>query len=180
MHYEQPTVSRLRHIYEPGMTYLITTITRRRERLFEDTRFACIAHEDIAFYARKFGMISVAHVIMSDHLHWVMHPSPEDYEHFAHEERDKGKRSKYGHAPERFYLSKIMEDYKRHTAHLIDELREAPYAKVWQEEFRDDALRTSDAIRSAVQYVVLNPVKVRLVERPEDYAYLSWNADWLT
>jgi putative transposase len=173
-------MSRLRHIYEPGMTYLITTITRRRERLFEDERFARIAHEDIAFYGRKFGMISVAHVIMPDHLHWIVHPSSEDFERFRREEQAKGNRSKYGHEPERFYLSKIMEDYKRHTAHLIDEDRDAPYAKVWQEGFRDDALRTPDAIRGAVRYVIFNPVKARLVERPEDYPYLAWNADWLT
>jgi REP element-mobilizing transposase RayT len=173
-------MSRLRHIYEPSITYLITTITRRRERLFEDNRFACIAHEDIAFYARKYGMISVAHVIMPDHLHWIVHPSPEDCERFTREEQAKGDRSKYGHAPERFYLSKIMEDFKRHTAHVINELRDAPYAEVWQEGFRDDALRIPDAIRGAVQYVILNPVKAGLVERPEDYPYLAWNAAWLT
>jgi putative transposase len=172
-------MSRLRHTYEPGMTYLITTITRRRERLFEDARFTQIAHEDIAFYARKFGMISVAHVIMPDHLHWIMHSAAEDFERFAHEERAKGNRSKYGHDLERFYLSKIMEDYKRHTAHLINELRDAPYAEVWQEGFRDDALRIPDAIRGAVQYVILNPVKAGLVEHAEDYSYLAWNADWL-
>jgi REP element-mobilizing transposase RayT len=142
-------MSRLRHIYEPSITYLITTITRRRERLFEDNRFACIAHEDIAFYARKYGMISVAHVIMPDHLHWIVHPSAEDFERFVREEQAKGDRSKYGHAPERFYLSKIMEDFKRHTAHVINELRGAPYAEVWQEGFRDDALRIPDAIRGA-------------------------------
>ncbi len=67
-------MSRLTHIYEPGMTYLITTITHRRERFFEDANLARVAHEDIAFYARKFGLTSVAHVIMPDHLHWVMHP----------------------------------------------------------------------------------------------------------
>jgi len=173
-------MSRLTHIYEPGMTYLITTITHRRERLFEDENLARIAHEDIAFYARKFGLTSVAHVIMPEHLHWVMHPSPEDFERFTREERSKGERSKYGHAPERFYLSKIMEDYKRHTSHVINECRDAPYAQVWQDGFRDDALRTPDAIYGAVRYVSLNPVKAGLVERPEDYPYLAWNANWLT
>jgi hypothetical protein len=102
---------------------------------------------------------------MPDHMHWFMYPSPEDFERFRQEEQAKGNRSKYGHEPERFYLSKIMEDYKRHTAHLINELH--------------DALRTPDAIRGAVQYVILNPVKVSLVENPEDYPYLAWNTDWL-
>ena len=172
-------MGRLTHIYEPGMTYLITTITHRRERFFEETNLACLAHEDVMFYAHKFGLTSVAHVVMPDHLHWIMNPAPEDFERFAREERNRGKRSKYGHAPERFYLSKILEDYKRHTSHVINEHRNAPYARVWQEGFRDDALRTPQAIRGAVRYVVLNPVKAGLAERPEDYPYLAWNADWL-
>ena len=172
-------MSRLQHIYEPGMTYLITTNTHQRERLFEDARFARVAHDDIAFYARKFGVISVAHVIMTEHVHWVMRPSPEDFERFVREECAKGKRSKYGHAPERFYLSKIMEDYKRHTAHVINEFRDVPYAQVWQDGFRDDGLRTPQAIQGAARYVVLNPVKADCAERPEDYPYLTWNVDWL-
>lgn len=172
-------MSHLRHIYEPGMTYLITTITRRREKLFEDERLACVAHEDIAFYARKFGATSVAHVIMPDHIHWIMYPSSEDFERFAHEEQAKGERSKYRHEPERFYFSKIVEDYKRHTAHCINKVRDTPNAEVWQEGFRDDALRMSAAIRGAVQYVILNPMKAGLVEQPESYPYLAWNADWL-
>ena len=173
-------MGRLQHIYEPGMAYLITTISHRREKLFEDASLAKIAHEDIAFYARKFSAASAAHVIMLDHVHWVMHPSPEDFERFAREERAKGNRSKYGHAPERFYLSKIMEDYKRHVAHAINELRDTPYAQVWQEGFRDDALRTPQAIRKATRYVVLNPVKAGLAKCPEDYPFAAWNADWLT
>lgn len=173
------SMSRLRHIYEPGMTYLITTTAQRRERLFEDEKFACIAHEDIAFYPHKFGAISVAQVIMPDPVHWVMYPSAGDFEQFRQDELAKGKRSKYSLEPERFYLSKIMEDYKRHTAHLINELRDAPYAPVWQDGFRDDALRSPSAIRATVQYVILNPVKAGLVERPEDYPYLAWNAEWL-
>src|SRR5512140_1039059 len=104
---------------------------------------------------------------------------PEDFERFAREEQGKGNRSKYGHAPERFYLSKIMEDYKRHTAHMINELRGTSVAEVWQAGFRDDALRIPEAIRSAVHYVLLNPVKAGLVERAEDYPYLVWNSEWL-
>ncbi len=108
-----------------------------------------------------------------------MHPLAEDFERFVREEQAKGKRSIYGHAPERFYLSKIMEDDKRHAAHLINELRDAPYAEIWHKGFRDDALRLLSAIRGAAKYVGLNPVKAGLVERPEDYACLAWNADWL-
>lgn len=72
-----------------------------------------------------------------------------------------------------------MEDHKRHTSHVINACRDVPNARVWKEGFRDDALRTPDAIRGAVQYVILNPVKAGPVERPEDYPFMAWNADWL-
>ena len=108
-------MSRLTHLYEPGLTYLITSVTHHRVKLFADPACARAAHDDIAFYAQKFAAISLAHAVMPDHLHWVIYPSPDDFQRFARDEQAKGKRSKYAHAPERFYLSKILEDYKRHT-----------------------------------------------------------------
>ena len=172
-------MSRLTHIYEPGMTYLIATIANRRERLFAGANLAQAAHQDITFYARKFAAISVAHVIMPDHLHWIIHPSPDDFERFVRDECNKGSRSRYAHAPERYYLSKILEYYKRHTAYTVNAHRDARGAQVWQDGFRDDALRTPQAIHAAIRYVALNPVKAQLADRPEDYPYAAWNADWL-
>ena len=126
---------------------------------------------------RKFDTASLAHVIMPDHIHWVIYPSPQDFERFARAEKEKG--GKYADAPERFYLSKIMEDYKRHVAFVVNGARGTRGAQVWQDGFRDDGLRTPDAIRGAARYVVIYPVKAGLVERPEDYLYLAWDAAWL-
>ncbi len=167
----------LKHIYIPGMTYLITSVTRCRAKIFADPACAQAAHEDIAFYARKFDLVSVSHVIMPDHLHWIICPSPADFERFAREERARG--GKYAAEPERFYLSKILEDYKRHTSFEVNRLRETRGAPVWQDEFRDDGLRTPDALRAAVQYVMMNPVKAGLVEKPEDYPWMAVNWEWL-
>ena len=110
----------LLHLYEPGMTYLLTSVTYHRAPLFANPRFAPIAHQDIAFYAAKSGAVSLAHVVMPDHVHWVIYPSPDDLERFVHKERDKG--GKYAHDPDRFYLRKIIEDYKRHTSLEINRL----------------------------------------------------------
>ncbi len=170
-------MGRLTHLYEPGMTYLITTITHRREKLLVEVAYAQAAHEDVTFYAGKFGAVSLAHVIMPDHVHWVIYPSTGGFESFARQEQERG--GKYAGAPERFYLSKIVEDYKRHTGFVVNRLRGTRGAQVWQDGFRDDGLRTPQAIRRAVQYVVMNPVKAGLVEKPEDYPYLAWDAAWL-
>jgi REP element-mobilizing transposase RayT len=97
-------MARLAHIYEPGMTYLLTAVTYQRHPLFAEGQFAQVAHEDVAFYTRKFKAASLAHVVMPDHVHWVIYPSPEDFKRFVREERQKN--GKYAENPERFYLSK--------------------------------------------------------------------------
>ena len=169
-------MSRLAHLYEPGITYLITAITHSREPIFEDAQCAQAASDDIAFYARKFQAASLAHVVMPDHIHWVIYPLPEDFERFSREQQERD--GKYAGAPERFYLSKIMEDYKRHTSFAVNELRATRGLKVWQDGFRDDGLRTPDAVRAAVQYVVNNPVEAGLEENAANYPFLAWDAAW--
>jgi putative transposase len=72
-----------------------------------------------------------------------------------------------------------MEDYKRHTSFVVNQVAGLKGRQVWQDGFRDDGLHTPQAIKAVVRYVVLNPVKVGLVKRPEDYPYLAWAAEWL-
>ncbi len=170
-------MAQLLHLYQPGKSYLLTSVTHRREPLFEHPEYAWVAHKDIGFYTGKFKMVSLAHVIMPDHIHWVIYPSPEDYKRFTRDEQKKP--GKYAKTPERFYLSKIMEDYKRHVSFVINQMRGTQGAQCWQDGFRDDGLHTLEAISLAVNYVVYNPVKAGLVVRPEDYAYLAWDAAWL-
>ena len=162
-------MGRPKHYYEPGMIYLVTAVTYRREPVFADTGNARIAHDDIAFYTAKFKATTLAHVVMPDHVHWIIQPSPEDFERFFREQKEKG--GQYAEAPHRYYLSKILQDYQRHVAYEINKRRGTRGAKVWQDGFRDDALRTEKAVFAAVRYVVYNPVKAGLVEEPEDYMF---------
>lgn len=152
---------------------MLTAVTHQRQQLFVEPQYAQTAFEDIAFYGNKFQAVILAGVVMPDHIHWVICPSAANFEQFAAGQRQT--KGKYAGTPERFYLSKIMEDYKRHTAYTINKKRNTPGVKVWQDGFRDDALRMPEAIKRAVWYVVYNPVKAGLVEKPEDYLYLVWN-----
>jgi putative transposase len=165
------------HLYEPGMTYLLTAVIQDRKPLCADARSAQIACDDIAFYTDKFQASSPAYVIMPDHIHWIICPSPHDFERFAREEQDKGGR--YARAPDEYYLTKIVEDYKRHVSYKIHRVHNTRGMRVWQKGFRDDGLRTPRAIRSAVRYVIMNPVQAGLVDAPEQYPYLVLDNDWL-
>ena len=162
-------MGRPKHYYEAGMVYLITAVTYRREPVFAEPAHAQAAHDDIDFYATKFKATSLAHVIMPDHVHWVVRPSPEDFQCFAREQRRKG--GQYADNPHRYYLSKILQDYQRHVAYVVNQCRGTRGAKVWQDGFRDDVLRDERAIQDAVRYVVYNPVRGGLVDSPEDYPY---------
>jgi putative transposase len=164
-------MGRPKHYYEPGMAYLITAVTYRREPVFAEPANAEMAHEDIGFYAAKFKATSRAHVIMPDHVHWVIRPSSEDFERFACEQREKG--GQYSEDPHRFYLSKILQDYQRHVAYVVNQYRSTRGAKVWQDGFRDDMLRDEKAVRDAIRYVIYNPVQAGLAASPGDYPYCA-------
>ncbi|RME97321.1 MAG: IS200/IS605 family transposase, partial [Chloroflexi bacterium] len=57
----------------------------------------------------------------------------------------------------------------------INKIRNARGTKIWQDGFRDDALRMPDAIQKAIRYVIFNPVKAGLVQKPEDYPFVAWD-----
>jgi len=43
---------------------------------------------------------------------------------------------------------------------------------VWQEESFDHVLRSAESLENKIEYIALNPVTERLVERPADYEWL--------
>lgn len=152
-------------------------MTHRRQNLFAGAAAAQIAFDDVAFYTPKFKAASLAYVIMPDHMHRVITPSPEDFKRFAREEQARS--GKYAGDPARFYLSKIIEDYKRHVSFAVNKMQATPGAKLWQDGFQDDGLRTPEAIWQAVRYVLFNPVRAGLATRPEAYPYLTRAGEWL-
>ena len=114
---------------------------------------------------------------MNNHIHWLFQPSEENFAQFAKQQREKS--GKYASNPDRYYLVKIMEDYKRHVAYEINKIRDTRGTKVWQGGFYDRILRTDDEVRQAANYVIYNPVKDGLVDDPKDYLFVGGSAlDW--
>jgi REP element-mobilizing transposase RayT len=48
-----------------------------------------------------------------------------------------------------------------------------PKPKVWQESFHDHVIRNRKEFDQRLNYLYNNPVKAKLVEKPEDYKYAS-------
>jgi putative transposase len=90
-------------------------------------------------------------------------------------------------------LSRVIRDFKRHTAKEImavarqeDKqwlLKQFEFFKgghkgesqhqVWQEGFHPQAIVTEDMLRQKLDYIHYNPVRIGLVDRPEDWRYSS-------
>jgi len=70
-----------------------------------------------------------------------------------------------------FALPEILRAIKGSSARSINRLtgRSGP---VWQDESFDHVLRGDESLRETVEYIRQNPVRSRLVEKPEDYQWL--------
>jgi len=90
-------------------------------------------------------------------------------------------------------LSEVIRDFKRHTAGEILALarqenklwivKQFEFSKpahksksqhqVWQEGFHPQAITNEDMLRQKLEYIHFNPVRLGLVDRPEDWRYSS-------
>ncbi|MBU0491255.1 MAG: hypothetical protein KKA73_25930 [Chloroflexi bacterium] len=160
------------HIYEPGICYLVTTNTAHDEPFFVDRANTPVVCADLDFYRRKFDFKLIAHVIMPNHIHFIMLPSEADFERFKQDQTAQG--GKYAGAPEEYYLSKIMEDMKKHISHEVgSRLHRHPF-HMWLPGFFDRPIFDRDGLRRAVDYVHDNPVKAKLVGESADYPFSSY------
>jgi REP element-mobilizing transposase RayT len=134
------------------------------------------------FYRRKFDLkvllyVIMPDVIMPDHFHWAILPSVENFKLFR--EDQVRHRKKYHQYPERYYLSKIMEDFERHIAFVINERVGIRGRPVWQEGFVAKRVENRPAFGALADYIHHNPVKAGLVEKPEDYKFSSFRSLYL-
>lgn len=69
-------------------------------------------------------------------------------------------------------LSGILHSWKSYSAHAINKERDSS-RRVWSPDYFDRYVRGEDHYTHAKYYIEYNPVKARLVGRPEDWFYSS-------
>lgn len=153
-------MSRIARVVVPGIAHHVTQRGNRRERVF-------FSDEDYGFYldliaaaARKSGTEIWAWCLMPNHVHVVAVPS----------------------GPEG--LARTFADaHRRYTRHV--NARNRWTGHLWQSRFGSVPM-DEEHLSAAVAYVIANPVRARLVARPEEWrwssarAYLTGVADGLT
>jgi REP element-mobilizing transposase RayT len=128
--------------------------------LESDQEFKII--QDSILFVHKHWCVLWGYVIMPDHSHLVIQPRPES--------TDLASWCDYT----QFYpVEGILGSIKKHTAREINKLRRRTGNPLWQDESYDRTVRNEKDLENLIDYIHGNPVRWKLVERPEDYPWSS-------
>jgi putative transposase len=153
-------------INEVESPHFLTCTTVGWLPVFTRIKYLEIITASLTFCRQQKGLRLHAYVILDNHLHLVASSDN---------------------------LSLVMRDFKRHTAREILAvarqenklwlLKQFEFLKgahksnsqhqVWQEGFHPQFITSEDMLRQKLDYIHYNPVKLGLVDRPEDWRYSS-------
>jgi len=143
-------MARLPRVVIPGIPHHVTQRGNRRERtFFEDGDFALYL-DLLADAAQRANVAIWSYCLMPNHVHIVAVPSDPDglWRTFRRLHRD---------------YTGFINARMRATGHL------------WQGRYGSVAMDEAHFV-TALRYVALNPVRARLVQRPEDWQWSSTRA----
>ena len=138
---------------ETNRAYLVTTVTYRREPIFNDLNMGRVLVQSMQHLHEKQKVNSLAYVVMPDHIHWLF---------TLHHNKS---------------LYALMNVFKGYTSLMINRHRNFSGVPVWQRGYHEHAVRNEEDIKSVARYVIANPLRAGLVESVGDYPL--WDATWL-
>jgi putative transposase len=124
-------------------TFFITTATFNRRRIFQVDANAASLVETLQHYRREGRFKLFGFVVMPDHVHLIL-------------------------TPREITLERAMQLIKGGFSRRI-----GSKFPVWQRGFTDHRIRDRDDFDTRLAYLHDNPVRARLVQRPEDYEFSS-------
>ena len=125
--------------------YFLTLCTRDRVPYFRSGRIARWILESLHQIATQQSFSLRAYCLMPDHLHVLVQ----------------------GNSRSANLLSFVKTFKHKTTFHF----RAKTGKTLWQMSFFDHILRTAEDLSETVEYILLNPVRAGLVQRPHDYPY---------
>jgi putative transposase len=143
-------MARLPRLVLPGIPHHITQRGNRRERtFFQDDDYAL--YLDLLAQAAGQAHVEIwGYCLMPNHVHIIAVPSDED-----------GLRRTFRHV------------HRHYTGYINARLRTTGH--LWQGRFSSVAM-DEEHLYQALRYVALNPVRARLVQRAQDWAWSSTRA----
>ena len=133
--------------------YCITTVTLDRYPLFTDITAARLLVRELRRLHEEEDVISLAWVVMPDHLHWLLQLN------------------------ERWPLFNAVKTLKARSALAINR-QLCQRGSLWQRAYYDRAARKDEDVRKIARYIVANPLRAGLVRDIGDYPH--WDCIWMT
>jgi putative transposase len=132
-------------------TFFVTTVTWQRTPLFRNPQKAELMMDVLAHYREQGKYVMHEFVIMPDHLHLLLTPAAD------------------------ISLERAMQLIKGGFSYRLGKAVSANAKKglVWQESFTNHRIGDDQDYEHHGEYILMNPVRARLVERPELYPYSS-------
>jgi putative transposase len=124
--------------------FFITTVTAQRRPIFRRETTAHLLIETLAHYRDDRRFLLYEFVIMPDHVHALLTPAPE------------------------ISLERAMQFVKGGFS-----FRLKSRLPVWQASFTNHRVREWEDYEHQREYIRMNPVRARLVDRAEDYPFSS-------
>ena len=128
--------------------YLITVCCKNREKIFQDYSAARVMSSTLHNVLKEKQSKILAWVVMPDHMHLVLQLAEDET------------------------LAKTMNRINSCSAIAVNKVLKR-HSTVWQGAYHDHALRDEEQLFAAIKYLISNPIRAGLVEKPGDYPY--WN-----
>jgi putative transposase len=137
-----------KHQTAPGTSYFLTTKCWQGRPVFQIPENAAILIRTLFRYRERETYLLHEFVIMPDHLHLLLTPSATTS------------------------LEKVVQLIKGGSSHEIHRERNLKM-EIWQEGFCDWTIRDADDGRTKAECIRMNPVRAKLVSKPEEWPHSS-------
>ena len=131
------------------VVYFVTTNCYQRRRVFTSDLTVKIALESLMKCAEASDWNTPQVCFMPDHVHLMLLPM---------QEREQS-------------LARIMQRWKSSSKQRLN--RAGTEGDIWQREFFDRLLRSSESLTEKWRYIEMNPVRAGLCKVPKEYPYLG-------
>ena len=143
-------MARALRIQRPGGLYHVTSRGNRKQRIFDDDRDREKFLELVGDVARRKGFVIIAYVLMSNHFHLLLRLQEAN-------------------------LSSGMQWLKSTYAGWYNR-RHKKVGHLFGERFTSVLVETETYMQRVARYVVLNPVRAKMVAKPDEYRWSSYPA----
>ena len=148
---------RLERVWVDWPIYFITTCTFERRPILSSSDIAAIFVQEWRTAHQRHGWAIGRYVIMPDHVHFFC-------------------RAELSAKPLRIFMQKWKQWTSKRIGRDIARVGignacTKKTGTLWQEEFFDHILRSSESYSQKWEYVKENPVRARLVEKVEDWPF---------